>query len=384
MATPNYEIDYNDKRFTDVKTEETNAVNKNNTFYNDAVNKIDNQINTQIGNVKDWGAEQAKNQQAQHDFTIQQIEQKKEQAQQDYKKEQSAAYVDWQKQSNQYGANAEQMAAQGMSNTGYSESSQVAMYNQYQNRVAVAREAISRAELEFDNQMTQARLQNSSILAEIAYNTLKEIDSLTLAGIQKTSALRSEQVKRETEIKQIYHNQWQDLLKQINTENSLKESVRQHENEMSYKNAQLELQKTQEENLKTYRQAQLDEQKRQFDILHPAGGGEAFTTKTGGSSGGRKYTGNTKVTKPSGKKVGSGKSTVNNSNHKTLESSNWKRVGAGGINWFGGVDGNAKYKNTSTGKTYTGDQLVKALQKEGMSKSQAKDYVKALQKGAEA
>lgn len=218
MATPNYEIDYNDKRFTDVKTAETNAVNKNNTFYNDAVNKIDNQINTQIGNVKDWGAEQAKNQQAQHDFTIQQIEQKKEQAQQDYKKEQSAAYVDWQKQSNQYGANAEQMAAQGMSNTGYSESSQVAMYNQYQNRVAVAREAISRAELEFDNQMTQARLQNSSILAEIAYNTLKEIDSLTLAGIQQTTALRSEQAKRETELKQIYHNQWQDVLKQIQDE----------------------------------------------------------------------------------------------------------------------------------------------------------------------
>lgn len=215
MATPNYEIDYNDKRFTDVKTEETNAVNKNNTFYNDAVNKIDNQINTQIGNVKDWGAEQAKNQQAQHDFTIQQIEQKKAQAQQDYKKEQSAAYVDWQKQSNQYGANAEQMAAQGMSNTGYSESSQVAMYNQYQNRVAVAREAISRAELQFENQMTQARLQNSSILAEIALNTLKEIDSLTLAGIQQTTALRSEQAKRETELKQIYHNQWQDVLKQI-------------------------------------------------------------------------------------------------------------------------------------------------------------------------
>lgn len=218
MATPNYEIDYNDKRFTDVKTAETNAVNKSNTFYNDAVDKIDNQINTQIGNVKDWGAEQAKNQQAQHDFTIQQIEQKKEQAQQDYKKEQSAAYVDWQKQSNKYGANAEQMAAQGMSNTGYSESSKVAMYNQYQNRVAVAREAISRAELEFDNQMTQARLQNSSILAEIAYNTLKEIDSLTLAGIQQTTALRSEQAKRETEIKQIYHNQWQDVLKQIQDE----------------------------------------------------------------------------------------------------------------------------------------------------------------------
>lgn len=281
MATPNYEIDYNDKRFTDVKAAEKTAINNNNTFYNDAVNKIDNQINTQIGNVKDWGAEQAKNQQAQSDFAIKQIEQKKAQAQEDYKKEQSAAYVDWQKQSNKYGANAEQMAAQGMSNTGYSESSQVAMYVSYQNRVAVAREAISRAELEFDNQMTQARLQNSSILAEIAYNTLKEIDSLTLAGIQQTTALRSEQAKRETELKQIYHNQWQDVLKQINTENSLAEEVRQYNETMAFN-------KQKEANDKAYRDAALALEREKFSWQKAqaasSGGGSTIKKSSGGSS----------------------------------------------------------------------------------------------------
>lgn len=281
MATPNYEIDYNDKRFTDVKAAEKTAINNNNTFYNDAVNKIDNQINTQIGNVKDWGAEQAKNQQAQSDFAIKQIEQKKAQAQEDYKKEQSGAYVDWQKQSNPYGANAEQMAAQGMSNTGYSESSKVNMYVSYQNRVAVAREAISRAELEFDNQMTQARLQNSSILAEIAYNTLKEIDSLTLAGIQQTTALRSEQAKRETELKQIYHNQWQDVLKQINTENSLAESVRQYNETMAFN-------KQKEANDKAYQEAALALEREKFSWQKAqaasSGGGSTIKKSSGGSS----------------------------------------------------------------------------------------------------
>lgn len=394
MATPNYEIDYTDKRFTDVKAAETDAINKNNTFYNTAVNDITTAIDTQKTNSENWGKEQAKNQQAQTDQTIKQINQQKEYAQQDYQKEQSGAYVDWQKQSNQYGANAEQMAAGGLANTGYSESSQVAMYNQYQNRVAVAREAMVRANTEFENQITQAKLQNSSILAEIAYNTLKEVSALTLSGIQQTTALRTEQARRETELKQIYHNQWQDVLKQINTENSLAESVRQY-------NETMEFNKQKEANDKAYQEAALALEREKFDWqkAQASASGGTIEKSGGGSSGGRKYTGSTKVTKSSGTKVGSGSSTINNSNHKAtnttatsnnktsnkstkLSAASWKMVDDGGINWFWGVDGNAKYKNTSTGKTYTGDQLVKALQKEGMSKSAAKEYVKALQKGA--
>ena len=172
MATPNYDINYDDKRFTQVEADKKAALSAVESTYGGMINASDKYYQQQIDATKQWGETQAKNQQAQTDFTIQQIEQKKAQAQQDYQKEQSGAYVDWQKQSDQYGANAEQMAAGGLANTGYSESSQVAMYNQYQNRVAVARESIKRAELEFDNQMTQARLQNSSVLAEIAYNTL--------------------------------------------------------------------------------------------------------------------------------------------------------------------------------------------------------------------
>ena len=57
----------------------------------------------------------------------------------------------------------------------------------------------------------------------------------------------------------------------------------------------------------------------------------------------------------------------------------WKIVDKGGINWFGGVDNNAIVK-APNGEQIRLDNLVDLLVKEGMSKSEAKSYVKTLQK----
>lgn len=318
MATPNYDIDYNDNRFTEVETDKKAALSDLETTYGGMINQSDKYYQQQIDAANKWGETQAANQQAQTDFAIQQIQQQKEQAQEDYKKEQSGAYVDWQKQSNKYGANAEQMAASGLNNAGYSESSQVAMYNQYQNRVAVARETIKRAELEFDNQMTQARLQNNSILAEIAYNTLKEVNTLALQGFQYKNTLVLEQANKKTELEQIYHNRYQDVLAQINTENKMAEEVRQYNESMAEEKRQynktLAYQKQKAADDKAYQDAQLTLEREKFDWQkEQASASGGIIEKSGG---GRKYTGSTKVTKSSGTKVGSGSSTINNSNHK--------------------------------------------------------------------
>jgi len=60
---------------------------------------------------------------------------------------------------------------------------------------------------------------------------------------------------------------------------------------------------------------------------------------------------------------------------KDLKDRTWTQVDDGGINWFLGVDNNAKVKD-QYGKTYRLDELVDALVKEGMSKSEAKKFVK--------
>ncbi len=261
MAT-NYDIDYNDQRFKDVEADKKVALNEVDTTYGDMIGKADKYYQDQIKATEDWADKQTELQNKQTDFAIQKIEQQREQAKKDYTKEQSGAYVDWQKQSNQYGANAEQVAAGGMTNTGFAESSQVSMYNTYQNRVAMARESMVKANLEFDNGIKEAQLQNSSILAEIHYNALQKKLELSLQGFQYKNQLILEKTNKKLELDNTYYARYQNVLQQINHENALAEEIRQY-------NETLAEQKRQHSAEIAYKNAALAEEKRQFDILHP-------------------------------------------------------------------------------------------------------------------
>ena len=235
-----YEINYDDKRFTEVEADKKAALTENEKTYGGIISNSDKYFQQQIDASKDWADKQTELQNQQTDFAIRQVEQQKANAKKDYTKEQSGAYVDWQKQSNQYGANAEQMASQGMQNTGFSESSQVSMYNTYQNRVATAREAYVRAVQNYDNAITQARLQNNSALAEIAYKALQQQLELSLQGFQYKNELLLEQANKKFQIESEYNKRYQDVLQQINTENALAEEVRQFNEQMEWEKYQYE------------------------------------------------------------------------------------------------------------------------------------------------
>lgn len=300
MAT-GYEINYDDEQFKQVEADKTAALNDINNTYNNMINQSDKFYQDQINAAKDYATEQSKIQQANTDFAIEQINQQKAQAEKDYTKEQKASYVDWQKQSNQYGANAEQMAASGLTNTGFSESSQVSMYNQYQGRVATARESFNQAVLNYNNSIQEAKLANNSKLAEIGYNALKTQLELSLQGFQYKNSLIEAQLQQKQQTEDRYYSRWQDVLNQMNTEKQFEESVRQFEQnyqlqvkqfdegirqfeeQMAYyreKDAkeyeleiqQLELQKQQLEQAKAeanreyeLKKQQLEEEKRQFN-----------------------------------------------------------------------------------------------------------------------
>ena len=252
-------VDYNDKRFANVEKKEKQALTENEQLYGGMIKGAETYYNKQINESKRYAKEQSKIQQQQTDFAIQQVEQQKAQAKKDYTREQSGAYVDWQKQSNQYGANAEQRASAGLQNTGYSESSQVSMYNTYQNRVASARESYNLAVQNYNNSITQARLQNNATLAEIAHNALQKQLELSLQGYQYKNQLLLDKADKKLQIKNTYYSQWKDVLNQINTENSLAEQKRQFNAEQAIKKAQLAEQKRQFN-------ANLAENRRQFNI----------------------------------------------------------------------------------------------------------------------
>ena len=237
-ATPNYSVDYTDERFAQVESDKTNAMNDLNNTYGGMIDNSDKYFNDQIQASKDWADKQAQIQQENTDFAIEKIEQEKDKAYKDYTKEQSGAYVDWQKQSNQYGANAEKMASAGLNNSGFSESSQVSMYNTYQNRVATARESYNNAVLNYNNAIKDAQLQNNAALAEIAYNALQTQLELSLQGFQYKNNLILEQANKKIELDNIYYNRYKDVLDQINTENALAEDVRQFEKNLAFQESE--------------------------------------------------------------------------------------------------------------------------------------------------
>ena len=312
-----YEINYNDQRFQDVEAGKKAALNEVDVTYGQMIGDSDKYYQAQIDASKQWAETQKQQQQEQTDFAIEKIEQEKEQAKKDYTKEQSGAYVDWQKQSDQYGANAEQMAAQGLQDTGYSESSQVSMFNTYQNRVVAAREAYTLAVQNYNNAITEARLQNNAALAEIAYQALQQQLELSLQGFQYKNQLIIEKANQKRAVENEYYGRYQDVLAQMNTENALAEQVRQY-------NASLAEEKRQHD-------ANLAEEKRQYDLnrslevqkfeyqkkqssssgISKSSGssGSSGSSKSGSSSSGsiKKTSSSSSIAKSSGGSGGSGK-----------------------------------------------------------------------------
>lgn len=249
-VTPNFEVDPNDPRLGKVESAGSDAIKENDKLYAGMINKADAFYDKQIQLSQDWADKQTELQNQRTDFAIEQIEQQEEQAHKDYLKEQSGAYVDWQKQSNQYGTEAERMASAGLTSTGYAESSQVSMYNTYQNRVATAREVFGRAVLNYDNAMKDAMLQNNAALAEIAYNALQKQLELSLEGFQYKNQLVLDQANKKLEIDNMYWNRYQDVLDQINAENSIKADIWKYQDSQKWQADENEKDRTHSEKLK--------------------------------------------------------------------------------------------------------------------------------------
>lgn len=270
-----------DKRLTAVKTEEKNAINEHDKKFGQMIGNTDKFYRDQVDAANKYKNEQMKLQDQQTDFAIEKIEQQKSQAKKDYTKEQSGAYVDWQKQSNAYGANAEKRASAGLNNDGYSESSQVSMYNTYQNRVATAREVFNQAILNYNNSITEARLQNNVAKAKIAYETLQKTLELALEGFQYKNTLILEQAKQKRDIQAMYQSKYKDVLNQINTEKSLAEEIRQF-------NAKMEEDKRQFNEAQALEREKFNWQKAQAAKSGSGGGSGGIR---GSSSGSKKKSG---------------------------------------------------------------------------------------------
>ena len=227
MANTDYTIDLSAEQKAQHDEKWSGVTDNLEQTYAGMIGEADNIYQPQIDALDQWEDEQVRIQNEQTQHTIDLIEQQKAQANKDYQKEQSGAYVDWRKQSNQYGTEAEKMASSGLMGTGYSESSQVSMYNTYQNRIAQARESYDRVIMNYNNSITEAKLQNNSALAEIAYNTLTKQLELITEGTMYKNSLILDLADKKLQVQQMADNDYHNLLDRIYQEKSLEQSDRQ-------------------------------------------------------------------------------------------------------------------------------------------------------------
>lgn len=216
------DIDENsDQRLLDLQTEYEFAVGDVSDVYNSEISKNEVEKDNMLGALDESHQAVVNELNAATDAVVGGLEEKKDEAEDSYDIEAKAAYTDWQKASDPYGVNAEQMASMGMSNTGYSETSRVAMYNQYQNRVAVARATFDKATADYDRAIADAKMQNNVALARLASETYLKQAELSLYYLQKHDELLSQKEKALEEVNAIYATKWQDILKQIKEEEGL-------------------------------------------------------------------------------------------------------------------------------------------------------------------
>ena len=349
MAT--YDIDYNDKRFQQVANEEATALREVKGTYDNMVNESNGFYQQQIDASKDWANQQSELQQAQTDFAIEKVEQAKDQAYKQYTREQKGAYTDYQKATNEYGANAEVLATQGLNQTGYSESTRTNAYNTYQNRYMSARESYNQAILNYDNSIKEAQLANNSALATIAYEALQKQLELSLQGFQYKNQLLLQKVDAVNQTKDRYYTRWQNVQQQINTENTLAEQVRQYNESLAFQKQQAAQEQARWE--KEYALAQASARSSGGGGSSGGSGGSAKLKDTSGSAGSGALTAGVSGAVASQNK---GSGTVKLSNGKTGYSSAIKAYKAKGGKDMASEDYILKWglvnKTVQNGKTY--------------------------------
>lgn len=250
-----YTINYDDERFKNVETEKQTQLDNLNNTYNNMVNQSDQFYQNQINAARDYANTQQDIQNQQTNLAVNEINQAKEQQTKSYNKEQKGAYVDYQKQ---LASNSQNALNSGQANSGYNATFENELYTTYQNRVSTARESYNNAIQNYDNAIAEARLQNSSKLAEIAYQALQTELELSLNGFQYKNQLLLNQIDAQQNINNTYYARWQDVLGQMNTENAMAENIRQFNENKAFQEKQLA------ENIRQYNET-FNENVRQYN-----------------------------------------------------------------------------------------------------------------------
>lgn len=179
----------------------------------------------------------------------------KEKIDKDVNKTTSGLYANWQKQANQYGAQAEQLAQQGLANSGYAETIKTALYNTYQKNVTDTLNNARDLKSDYDFKIAQARQQGSVQQAQAALDLYAQRMQLLTQNYELRQ--NREQYLYQQERDRVSDNQWQK---------TFDEQTRQNEIENQWKQKNYDYQKQRDSISDSQWQQQLDYQKQRDNI----------------------------------------------------------------------------------------------------------------------
>lgn len=259
-----YNVNYDDERFKQVENEKQSELDKYNQTYDNLINERNNFTNQQQQLVDQWENTQKdiSNQNLQYQKDL--IEQQRNKTEKEYQNEAKASYIDYQKEVDKYGVSRENVTANGLSNSGYAESSKVDMYNTYQNRLATARKSLEDAGIEFDNAIREAQMSNNETLAQNALTALQNKLNIALEGFNYKTEQENNKLNWNNTINNNYYNRYQDVEDQINYENEQAEAIRQWNEQMAFQKQQAELAQQQWEREFALQQQQAAAQQRAY------------------------------------------------------------------------------------------------------------------------
>jgi len=236
------EVNTRDKRLTSIDKERNRTINQSNEEYNQRINQNRADYNNMISStdqyynqINDSLNEGLQKQQdamnAQTEATVDKINTEKEKTNRDYLNEQKGSYIDYRNATNPYGANAEQMASNGLWGSGYSETYRSNAYNTWQNRVAIARQSFNDTMTSYDQQITDALNSNNTAQAELWSKVALQIAQNSLQGFQYKNTLIESRNTQENNLIQArnsredtlnsrydtkYQNTWENMSTDLN------------------------------------------------------------------------------------------------------------------------------------------------------------------------
>lgn len=242
------------------------------------------------------------NQQTQ--IQVDELNREKEKIDKDVTKTTQGLYSNWQKQANQYGVEAEQLAQKGLANSGYAETTQTALYNTYQKNVTETLNNARDLKSDYDFKITQARQNGSVQQAQAALDLYSQKIQLLTQNYELKQ--NREQYLYQQERDKISDQQWQK---------TFDEQVRQNEIENQWKQKSFDYQKQRDSVSDSQWQKSFDYQK-QRDAVSDSQWQQQFNlSKKNSSSGSSKK----KSSSSGGLKVSDTSSNNNSSKYSAKE-----------------------------------------------------------------